>query len=166
MVMVSLETTSHGRLEVGVEYSNPLFVAQGSCNVRRPSDAIARRQTFAITPSRCRTVVDENPRVMACVAGVVCATVFFVVPIMALFEAPIVSMDYPKSKRMALLLYAGVLQPRLIMYLVSRRARQKHAVLFQFALNHVAGLPDVQFAFLPQALFRSVHLGPNHSMVR
>jgi hypothetical protein len=87
---------------------------------------------FAITPSRCRTVVDENPRVMACVAGVVCATVFFVVPIMALFEAPIVSMDYPKSKRMVLLLYAGVLQPRLIMYFLSKRARQKHAVLLQY----------------------------------
>ena len=132
MVVVSLENTSHGRLQVGVEYRNPLFVAQRPCNVWRPADAIARRNKLATTPSRCRTVVDENPRAMACVACVVCVAVFCVLPIMALFEAPIASMDYPKSKRMVLLLYAGALQPRLIMYMVSRRARQEYAVLFQY----------------------------------
>ena len=106
---------------VGVEYSNPLFAS--THNVA---------DKYTVLESSTRLLLERHKPIAIAVFAVSCAVLFLALPTIVLLESPADSFDFPKFKRMVLLLYAGVLQSALVIHFVPRRTRRSHPQLFQY----------------------------------
>ena len=101
----------------GVEYSNPLFAPKH--NGRKDTNVFADKYT--LPESSTRFLLERHKPIAIAVFAVSCAVLFLALPIIVLLVPPADSFDFPKFKRMVLLLYAGVLQSALAINFVPRR---------------------------------------------
>ena len=118
----------------GVEYQNPLFRAQMVPRRLLAAKAIrqSRSASLAFNPNPLITCLNNHRRMVSFGMALFCAIIFVFIPLYYI-DTP----SKPTTRRLLLVLFAGILQPVMVEYLAPGEVRKTFRLVRQFRKLHV-----------------------------